>query len=411
MFRWSDCSGKVGGVMTVRMVTLQRDKRRPAVPATRLWWRFPLLVAAIASMAVGIWGGLVRLGWDWAVPGRAVVDHGAIMIGGFLGTLLGLERAVALGLGWCYLGPAATAAGAILLLAGVPTDWGASLIWAGSGIMVIDFVFILWRQAAVFTSVMAAGAAAWMVGNTLWLAGKPIYLLVWWWMAFLVLTIVGERLELSRLLPQSLVKRATFLVAAGILVLGMLVTLRAAGLGEAMVGADLVALAAWLLVYDVAGRTVRQTGLTRFVAVCLLTGYLFLGIGGVLAVLWAGALPLAHGRVWMGDSLQPGLAYDAVLHAVFLGFVFAMIFGHAPIIFPAVLRVRIIFSPRFYLHLVLLEGSVAWRLACDMSGAWSMRQWAGMLNGLAILLFLANTVASIRRRVDESPLSIAKGLT
>jgi hypothetical protein len=30
-------------------------------------------------------------------------------------------------------------------------------------------------------------------------AGQPIYLTVHWWTAFLILTIVGERLELSRI--------------------------------------------------------------------------------------------------------------------------------------------------------------------------------------------------------------------
>jgi hypothetical protein len=30
--------------------------------------------------------------------------------------------------------------------------------------------------------------------------------------------------------------------------------------------------------------------------------------------------------------------YDITLHAVFLGFVFAMIFAHAPVIFPLVFR-------------------------------------------------------------------------
>jgi hypothetical protein len=73
-----------------------------------------------------------------------------------------------------------------------------------------------------------------------------------------------------------------------------------------------------------------------------------------------------------------------------------MIFGHAPIIFPAILGVRMIFSRRFYLHLLLLEGSVAWRVLCDISGGWSMREWAGLINALAILLFFVNTVTSIR---------------
>jgi len=349
-------------------------------------------------MALGIWGGLVRLGWAWPAPTEAVVDHGALMIGGFLGTLLGLERAVALGWKWCYLGPAASAAGAILLITGFPPLLGESLILAASMVMVLDFVFIIRRQAAIFTLVMAGGAVAWAIGNILWLTGTSIYEMVLWWMGFLVLTIVGERLELSRLLPQSKRKRRTFLAAAGLLALGMLTTAAYPGLGECVAGIGLLALAAWLFVYDVARHTVRQHGLPRFIAVCLLTGYLWLGIGGILAVIYAGVLPMLHGHPWIASALGPGFAYDALLHAVFLGFVFGMIFGHAPIIFPAVLGVRMQFSRRFYLHLVLLEGSVAWRVIGDISNGWSMRQWAGLINGVAILVFLVNTVTSVRRK-------------
>ncbi|NNM84764.1 MAG: hypothetical protein HKL96_03280 [Phycisphaerales bacterium] len=361
-------------------------------------WRFPLLVAAIITMALGIWGGLIRLGWAWPAPTEAVVDHGSLMIGGFLGTLLGMERAVALGWGWCYVGPTASAAGAILLITGFPPLLGGSLILAASIVMVLDFVFIIRRQAAIFTLVMAGGAVAWAIGNILWLTGTSIYEMVLWWMGFLVLTIVGERLELSRLLPQSKRKRRTFLGAAGLFALGMLTTLAYPGLGECVAGMGLLTLAAWLFVYDVARHTVRQHGLPRFIAVCLLTGYLWLGIGGILAVIYAVVLPILHGHAWMRTSLGPGFAYDAFLHTVFLGFVFGMIFGHAPIIFPAVLGVRMQFSRRFYLHLVLLEGSVAWRVVGDISGVWSVRQWAGLLNGVTILLFLVNTVASVRRK-------------
>jgi hypothetical protein len=43
--------------------------------------------------------------------------------------------------------------------------------------------------------------------------------------------------------------------------------------------------------------------------------------------------------------------------------VFAMVFGHAPIIFPAVLRVAVPYHASFYLPLVLLHLSLLVRLA------------------------------------------------
>ena len=53
------------------------------------------LAAGALAMAVGLWTGLVRLGV--ALPGAGLSElHGALMICGFLGTVISLERAVAL---------------------------------------------------------------------------------------------------------------------------------------------------------------------------------------------------------------------------------------------------------------------------------------------------------------------------
>ncbi len=78
-------------------------------------------------------------------------------------------------------------------------------------------------------------------------------------------------------------------------------------------------------------------------------GPLAAGLGGL--ALLAGAFGAGH--AWR----------DAALHAVFLGFVFSMVIGHASIIFPAVMRVKIPYHPVFYLPLVALHLSVLAREA------------------------------------------------
>ena len=119
--------------------------------------------------------------------------------------------------------------------------------------------------------------------------------------------------------------------------------------GPQVFAAGLLALSAWLLKQDIARRTVRGRGLTRFIAVCLLSGYVWLAVG-------AGVILAAGG-------LSPGTpSYDAAVHALALGFVFSMMFGHAPIIFPAVLRVTMPYHPSFYAPLVLLHVSLVVRL-------------------------------------------------
>ena len=83
--------------------------------------RFPLLAVSLLLLLAAIWAGMVRLGWRWPVLLPALpISHGPLMVSGFLGTLIGLERAVALGVRWAYLGPLATALGGIMLIFG----WG-----------------------------------------------------------------------------------------------------------------------------------------------------------------------------------------------------------------------------------------------------------------------------------------------
>lgn len=371
----------------------------------RIRWRLPILVGAVLVLLVGMWGGLLRLGWPWPTVGAtgAVAYHGALMVGGFLGTLISLERAVALGRWWTYGSPLAAALGAICLLAGLPLIWGQLLLLIASAVLVGVFVVIVRQQPAMFTVTMGLAAAAWAVGNALWLAGQPIPIAAPWWVAFLVLTIVGERLELSRFLQRSPGRQGVFIVAAGLYLLGVLLGLKWPGLGWATAGLGMLAMSVWLAVYDLARRTVRQRGLTRFVAACLLSGYFWLAVGGGLAVYHVAIAPILHGTSgsWFMIAPMAGPVYDAILHAVLLGFVFAMIFGHAPIIFPAVLGVQMDYQPRFYAHLALLEVSVAMRLMGDLASWWGVRRWAGLLSAAAIVLFLLQTFASVRRREPE----------
>jgi hypothetical protein len=203
-------------------------------------------------------------------------------------------------------------------------------------------------------------------------------------MGFLVLTIAGERLELSRFLPPSPVARRVFTMLVALLLGGAVVSTFAPSAGTVLLGATLLGLALWLMRQDVARRAVKGIGLTRFIAVCLLSGYVWLAVAG-LSILVSGGL--GYG----------GAAYDAALHAVLLGFVFAMVFGHAPIIFPAVLRVTVPYSPYFYAPLALLHASLLLRLAGDWMLLPEWRAWGGVLNGVALLVFVLATVTAVIR--------------
>lgn len=344
--------------------------------------RLPLLALSILALLAGLWAGLVRLGWSLPIiQPRLYVAHGPLMVCGFLGTLISLERAVALGEGWSHAAPTLSGAGALALIIGIPDPIGPLLITVGSLGLIASFVAILRRQTALFTVTMALGAVAWFVGNCMWLAGIPITEMFFWWTGFLVLTIVGERLELSRLTGVGERGRLPFMAGTGLFLTGLAIALPAPALGLRIAGLGMLAMALWLARYDLARRTVKQQGLTRFIAINLLAGYFWLGVGGLA---W----------LWFGDDLTT-FHYDVMLHTVFLGFVFSMIFAHAPVIFPAVLRSPLPYRRAFYVHSTLLHLSLLWRIGGDLTMAYWAYEWGGLLNVITLLVFLCATAQAI----------------
>jgi hypothetical protein len=339
------------------------------------------------SLVAGLAGGLARAGWNlgsW--PAVASAFHGPLMLAGFLGTVIGLERAVSSKRLWAYLAPLCTGVGALALVAGGAAGPARALVALGSAAMVGALAVAAGRHPARWTATQLLGGASFAVGSALWAFGWPLAQVVPWWQAFLVATIAGERLELSRLLEPTRAALGAFAALVGVLVLGAILSGVALDAGLRLGGVAWLALALWLARWDLARKSVRWPGLSRFMAVAVLSGHFWLGIAGLLAL-------------GFGDAAAvPGLARDAVLHALFLGFAFAMIFGHAPVIFPAVLGLSFAFRRRLWIHLALLHVSVLVRVGADLWGWTAGRSWAGALNAAVVLLFLVNTATTLRRR-------------
>ena len=339
--------------------------------------RLPLLVLGVSSLLAGLWGGLLLLGLPVPVlRAQTAADHGPLMALGFLGTVIALERAVALRRWWAFGAPIAAGAGALALLAGLPASLGWALLSVAAVIFVVVYVVVLQIAPALHVAVMAAGGVCWYLATVLWFGGWSIPRLVPWLAGFLVLTILGERLELARVAIVTPVSKRTFLFAAAVFVAGIAADTRVAGAG-------LVLLALWGARYDVARHTVRVPGVTRFMAVCLLSGYAWLAAGGA---------------VWLslGDLGSSVAGYDAALHTIFLGFVMAMIFGHAPVIVPAVLGVRLPFRPWFYGHLALLHAALLVRVvAGDAAGSRLSWQVGGVGTEVAVLAFIVVSLVSV----------------
>lgn len=330
-----------------------------AAPLTKLkpqhrLGRVALLLLGMSCLITGIWGGLLRVPVALPLPvdhANWISFHGPLMVCGFLGAVISLERAVGLRSLWTYLGAAVERRRGrrhrdrrAVAVAAVGADRRERIVHCGLSTHPVHSTQSLeyrdgtrrggvdGRQCALdsrprnsadralVADVSAAGDCGRTTGtDALSKAVSDLKTVV-----VGRLEPAGDRFGARRIFPAS-----------------------RAGLN----GLALLAIAAWLLRFDLAWRTIRHPGLPRFMAICLLSGYVWLTLTALLVAL-----------KWPQTS---GVVYDATLHSFFLGFVFAMIFGHAPVIFPAVLQLPVHYrwtayrSPRGVA--CLLAAATAWR--------------------------------------------------
>lgn len=350
-----------------------------------------LLVPGGFALLAGLDAALALLGVPAPITTARLAEvHGVLLVLGFVGTVVALERAVAAHRWWAYLGPAFLGAGAVLLVGPAPRNLGGALLLAGSATLVAVYVSLWRRSADVAIVVQAAGAVLATGAALLWLGGVPVPNLLPWLSGFLILTIVGERLELARVTMLGTPAETLLIAVAAAMVAGTVAALLWPVPGYPLLGAALLATVAWLGRFDVARHTVRATGLTRYMAVCLLAGYVWLLVP---ALTW-----LLIGQMYSGAG------YDAVVHAVMLGFVLSMIMAHAPVILPAVLRRPLPYTPLMYGPAALLHLSLLLRLAVgDARGVHWALQAGGVLNIVAVLGFIAVAGYSATRAASRVP--------
>lgn len=338
------------------------------------------LLPAGAALLVGLNAGLQLLGADAPVDiGRFPQVHGMLLVLSFVGTVIALERTVALGKAAGYASPALLGVAGLLLISPLPLWIGKTVLLAGTVAMALVYL-PLWRRQRdnvvliqILGSVTAIGAAA------LWLRIPAIPVLLPFLVSFVVLTIAGERLELARIGIASPRAEPLLTILAFAMTAATAATLLWPAVGYPLFGLTLLAMVGWLVGYDAARKTIRGQGLPRYIAACLLAGYSWLAIAGVVLALHQGTLT--------------GASYDVVVHSVFLGFTISMIMAHAPVILPAVLRKPLPYTELFWVPAGLLHLSLLIRLglgdAAGLHGAWVS---GGVLNVIAILLFAVMAV-------------------
>jgi len=350
-----------------------------------------VLVLAALSLVVAVAGGLLRACPAPAPPTlpawllSGAVSHAALMICGFLGTVVGMERAVAARKPLAFVAPLASACGAALLILG-EQGAGSLAIMVAAGTFVLVNVRIVRRQPAAHTALLLLGAVSWLTGSVMYAAGTgaPIP----WWFAFLVMTVAAERLEMTRLTRRAPHAELQLCGTMALLVAGAALssaTVTLATTGTGLFGVSLVLLALWLFRHDIARRTIFSDGLSRYMAICLLTGYCWLAVSGIGWIGLAAGLPLR----------------DMALHALGLGFIVGMMMAHAPVILPALTRIRLRFGLLFYLPLLALHVSLMVRIG--FGAPYPLQRGIGaLLNAGALILFAATVVgAAIAWRLSQ----------
>ena len=328
---------------------------------------FPFMILTLIS---GLLAGLVRIGWGLGFPITAVAArHGAIMVGSFLGTLICLERVVLIRRKWALILPVVNCTSLAFFFVNADTLAFIVLTLSSFG-QAILLGFLYEKNKEKYLIVILAGSLCWLVGNLIWLKFHLYPMSVPWWMAFLLFTITGERIELTKFLPVKNWSKMILLLVLMLFTLGIIIPFH--GVGKYLAGAGCILAGFWLLHYDMYRKAIKSKGQHRYSAINLLFGYGWLVISGLM--------------FFYGDI--SAFIYDALIHTFFIGFVFSMIFAHGPIVLPGILGFNIrLYNPQLYLFTGLLHISLIVRIIADLFAMPTTRIWSGLVNGMAIFGF------------------------
>ena len=339
----------------------------------------------MANLLTGLVAGLARIGWGIRVP-EVAVHHGAIMVGGFLGALISLEKAIPLKKNWLLLVPLCCALTPLMAVEDLH-EVGLALLLAGSvGLAAIQLWYLLRLPHDRSAWLMVAGACCLVTGNCMLISSAFYPVAFPWWVAFILLTIVGERLELTKFLPAPI--WATRLLIAFLFIFLLGLTLPFHSIGRQLSGIAIILVSLWMLRFDVIRVGLLANGLVRYSAIALLLANVSLMIEGLLLF----TLP------------DGAFSYDTLVHLFFLGFGFSMIFAHGPIILPAVLGMIVRpYHSILYMWLTLLHISVTLRIVGNTTLNMELRRLSGALSALVILAYFLTVAITAFRSNRKTP--------
>ena len=373
---------------------MRKSGGRTALPRSRM----VLLIGAGLAALLGLVAALIRA--DLIHPsGRVPLAdlHGGLMVYGFLGAAIGLERAVAYRSGgpgkpsWGFFAPALGLLGSLLCLlslmfsspaaapAWVRVEFFGGIPWTLSMLVLTAMYLAIWRrQPSAEVLIQVLGSLVGLVGAAAWVAGLDASVLAPTWLFFLILTIVGERVELARAVFSDVRLESGILGLSLLAVLMLPVQAMAPSVGYPLLGLSLGLLLLVMASHDVAKGTFRHGGLPGFMGTCMLSAYAW----GLLAALIWMAAPLDSSSYWG----------DMALHALAVGFIMTMVIAHVCMIVPSVIRRPLPFHPLLWGAWALMQVGLLIRLLGAIRLYTPLWKAGNLLNVLGILSMMLTVV-------------------
>lgn len=375
---------------------------------TKQYLRTPIILVVGVTLALGTATALLRI--NAAAPSALTPlanHHGTLMILGFVGGAISLERAVALRKTWAYLAPGLIITGTLTLTvltltptpsaltttlntvippphSHLPTTLAGGLYATGFLILTITYYHLWLRRRDNAVLIQGLGSLSAIIAALLLARHLPTEIQVPYLLFFPIFTIIGERLELSLINHSPKSQPITALSLLTFFTLSFSPLYPQAALTAT--GLSLLALCGFTARVDVARHTLFQPAVARFSAAGILSGYVWLTIA---ALIWALTGPTTSGPL-----------HETLIHAVALGFIMPMIFAHAPIIIPAITHRPLPYHPALWVPLIAMQLGLLIRFAIGITrNIEFMRIWGGTINAAAILAFALITLTSQTRRL------------
>jgi len=332
---------------------------------------FPFL---FGLLLIGILSGLSRGGIFLFFEdffARVALYHPVIFISGFFGSLLSIERAIGLRKNFLFVIPVSLILGVLLLI----TFGNPYLLVASSLLFSIPSIIVFRMGKHLFYFLFSS--VLFFLGNLFFVSGgmrSGALALA----ESLVFYVLAERIELARIIKLKVSDILLFVLAFFAVLVGAFLLYfneinsrffpSSDNFPFYLIGFADLYLGMWFLLKDVAKRVIKISGgLSRYSALAILLGHFSLLLGGFF-------LFFGKWRFW-GESI----------HFMTLGFTFSMVFGHAPLIFPQILKIKPFFSRALYFPLSLLHFSVFIRFLSAFFH--NLKTLALSLNSLSILIF------------------------